>query len=145
MASKYTAEAINGLSDAEKLRFALAYLHHNEPKNVDWAAAAAHSGSKSKESFKVMFNLTLRKLEKASNTTSADSEVASPAAKSNKRKKVDAEAEDDEMPTPKKRGRKKAAPKDLTPKEETEIDDAVKDAIKSEPEESFFGSLATDY
>ncbi|OJD32790.1 uncharacterized protein BKCO1_3600043 [Diplodia corticola] len=140
MASKYSAAAINGLSDAEKLRFALAYLHHHDPKNVDWAGAAAHSGSKSKESFKVMFNQTLKKLDKQSEGA-ADADVASPAAKSTKavkRKKADLEDDDEEAPTPKKRGRKKAVPKNITPekelqaeegltlKEEEALDDAIK-------------------
>lgn len=34
MATQYSIEAINSLTDIEKLRLALAYLHHNDQKNV---------------------------------------------------------------------------------------------------------------
>lgn len=40
MAPKYTIQAINSLSEVEKLRLVLAYLHHNEPKNVRSSTAA---------------------------------------------------------------------------------------------------------
>ncbi|KAK0650059.1 hypothetical protein DIS24_g7154 [Lasiodiplodia hormozganensis] len=136
MAPKYTIQAINSLSEVEKLRLVLAYLHHNEPKNVDWAAAAAQSGSKSKESFKVLFNGTLKKLEKQSSEGGADTNATSPAVRAPKRK-ADSNAPDNDKPTPKKRGRKKAIPEEPVIKEDPDVDDEVKDAAQFATE-SFF-------
>lgn len=36
MAPTYSTEALNSLSDVEKQRIVLAYLHHHEPRNVGY-------------------------------------------------------------------------------------------------------------
>ncbi|GME45180.1 uncharacterized protein LTHEOB_2790 [Neofusicoccum parvum] len=145
MAPQYTLEAINKLSEVEKMRFALAYLNHNDPKNVDWTAAATQSGSKSKESFKVMFNNTLKKLA-ASSDDSAGAAAAGgdgPASTPKKRKKIASAATDDavndDAELPKKRGRKKAMKKEpeLDADIQAEINDVVAGVVKSQ-ERSFF-------
>ncbi|KAH7062268.1 hypothetical protein B0J12DRAFT_763353 [Macrophomina phaseolina] len=145
MTSVYSKEAIDALSEAEKLRFVLAYLHHNDPRNVDWAAAAALSGSKSVASFKVMFNNTLKKLHNASagaNGAAGDG-TDTPKATPKKRGKSAVDAHDDEkIQSPKKRDRQKATKKPVLParvEKEEEIEEAIRGAVKAEPaSESFF-------
>ncbi|KAF4309413.1 hypothetical protein GTA08_BOTSDO03074 [Botryosphaeria dothidea] len=137
MAPTYSTEALNSLSDVEKQRIVLAYLHHHEPRNVDWAAAAVNSGSKSTNSFKVMFGNTMKKLQaRSEGAAGADNAAAaSPKASHRKRGKAATEVDDDEENAPpKKRGRKKAKKS-----ESEEVEDAMGGAVKAEPaSESFF-------
>lgn len=96
-------------------------------------------------------------MEKQSSEGGADTNATSPAVKAPKRK-ADSNAPDNDKPTPKKRGRKKAIPgtsqsrfpiicwflnqiaEEPVVKEDPDIDDEVKDAIQFVTGESFFNT-----
>ncbi|KAL1643506.1 hypothetical protein SLS58_004866 [Diplodia intermedia] len=61
-----TMSALGSLSDAEKHRLIVAFLHHKDRANVDWDAAATFTGSKSANSFRTNVGKVIKKLTDAS-------------------------------------------------------------------------------
>ncbi|KAL0257900.1 hypothetical protein SLS55_007068 [Diplodia seriata] len=111
--TKFSLDAITSLTEAEKTRLIAVFLCHNDRNNVDWDAATALMGAKTKHSFKVTYYNTMKKVGSGGDGSGGGSKAATP-----KRKRA-AGGEDTPTPTSKKRGRGKKAIK--TEEEEIEL------------------------
>ncbi|OJD32787.1 uncharacterized protein BKCO1_3600044 [Diplodia corticola] len=125
--TSYSLSSISALTDSDKKRLIAALLCHKDRNNVDWDAATALVGAKTKHSFKVTYYAAMKKLANgAADGGGSTSETTTP-----KRKRT-ADAED--KPTPKRSGRASKAIKTEAEEPEPRLGPVVK-AEDAAPEE----------
>ncbi|KAF4534817.1 hypothetical protein BFW01_g132 [Lasiodiplodia theobromae] len=119
-----TIDAVKGLSDADKTRLVVAYLHGNDRGNVDWQTAASFTGSKTANSFRTNVYKVINRLTDASKSGSAGGEASSIGASKKRMIQADDGDEAADVGANKKGGNKKRRlKKQAAKKEDLEVNE----------------------
>ncbi|KAK0650058.1 hypothetical protein DIS24_g7155 [Lasiodiplodia hormozganensis] len=135
---EFSLSAIAALTETEKTRLIIMTLYNKDRNNMDWDAATALSGAKSKHAFQVSYYAAMKKLNNSANGGDGGGGNSSKAA-TPKRKRAGG-GDGTPTPTP-KRGRKgrKAIKSEEAPESQPDSGAEAEHATEAELElESFF-------